>query len=67
MLNDFTAKIIMNKGTSKAVCAIASNTTKIATIMTNPVAATAVVATTAAVLIYKHAENSDKRKYEYAR
>ena len=66
MLFNIGMKAEANAHGAKAVCSIANNATKIATILTNPVAATAVVATTAVVLTYKHLENKDKRHYENA-
>lgn len=51
--------ININAEASKAIMSIASNATSI---LTNPVAATTIVATAAVAACYKHIENKDKRR-----
>jgi hypothetical protein len=60
-----TVKLIANKGASLAVASVAKHAT---TILTNPVSAAAVTVIAVGGMMYKHAENKDKRlQQSYAR
>ena len=57
-------KAVGNEYGAKAACVVAKSAT---TILTNPVTMGGAVILGLGYLGYKHLENSDKRKYEYAK